>query len=795
MQYLNKWLRYAVLFVVATFMGCSSPEEKVEKYLQSGQSYFSQGSYVKADLEFRNALQINQNLVEAWYGMAQIAEKQAKWQKAYKLLSRVIELDSAHIQAHITFGKINLAAGKLDKALEESDIALKLAPDNADVRAFRAAVLYKLSDTEGAVQEANLALENDSGHVDALLVLATERLAANDAKKAIEFLNRGLKKNEQNVALQIVKVRAFNQIKDLDQAVEIFHKLIKFYPENKAFNKSLARLYIENEKWDEAEKIYRDLSMLDSTNIEAKLNVVRFLMTFRGATKAEKQLIAYIESTPDEYKYRFTLADFYLQIEKVEKSKQIYGDILIKDGNGVNGLLAKNRLAMLALSDGDKPLASKLIQEIVAVEPRNTEALIFRANLALERRDTDKAISDLRVVLRDEPGSVDALRALAKAHLQSGSLEQAKDQYIRAIQSNPANTKVSLEYAQLLLREQSNSRAEEVLQNFLVRVPNNLNGLQLLAQIKLGQQDWAAAQALAEQIRAIEGGEAVSNQVMGVAFQGRQQYDESIEAFQRAHKASPSAVQPLVALVQTYVRAGKNQAAEQFLNSVLKADEDNIFAHVLIGRLHFINKKPAKAERAFRTAISKNPEDILGYTSLAALFLQGEKLEEASAVVKQGLDKIPKNMVLRVSLASLHEKSGDIEEAIDVYKAILQENPNIDVAANNLAALLSEYRDDQASKDRALKLAERFRHTKIPYFQDTLGWVYYQVGKHDEAAPLLQKAVEALPEFPVFRYHLGMSYLADDQKQKAKEELEESLRLSGSDFPEAEKARKILGEL
>jgi cellulose synthase operon protein C len=148
---------------------------------------------------------------------------------------------------------------------------------------------------------------------------------------------------------------------------------------------------------------------------------------------------------------------------------------------------------------------------------------------------------------------------------------------------------------------------------------------------------------------------------------------------------------------------------------------------------------------------------------------------------------------LRLTQASIHELSGRFEDAIAIYEQLLKEQPNSEVLANNLASLLSDHRTDKASLSRAYELAQRFRRSEVPQFKDTLGWASFKVGKLDEAARLLKDASEKMPEMPVFRYHLGMTHLAMNRKDAARQELEKALSLGAKgDFSEAEQVKQAL---
>ena len=47
------------LLVAVSFCACSSMEEKRDKFLASGEALYEQGDYVRARLQFQNALQID----------------------------------------------------------------------------------------------------------------------------------------------------------------------------------------------------------------------------------------------------------------------------------------------------------------------------------------------------------------------------------------------------------------------------------------------------------------------------------------------------------------------------------------------------------------------------------------------------------------------------------------------------------------------------------------------------------------------------------------------------------------
>ncbi len=53
------------------------------------------------------------------------------------------------------------------------------------------------------------------------------------------------------------------------------------------------------------------------------------------------------------------------------------------------------------------------------------------------------------------------------------------------------------------------------------------------------------------------------------------------------------------------------------------------------------------------------------------------------------------------------------------------------------------------------------------YIVDSLGWVYYRLGRYDEAVTQMERAVELMPVDPVVNDHLGDTYWAVGRKREA----------------------------
>ena len=133
--------------------GCGSREERAQAYYENGMSYLEKKDYAKARIEFRNAIQRKADLLPAWQALAQIDEQEQNIPALAGTLRRITELAPDDLAAITKLARIYLLGGAnaLDQALKLANRAGEIDPKNADVLALKAAILFKLKDTDGAM--------------------------------------------------------------------------------------------------------------------------------------------------------------------------------------------------------------------------------------------------------------------------------------------------------------------------------------------------------------------------------------------------------------------------------------------------------------------------------------------------------------------------------------------------------------------------------------------------------------------------------------------------------------------
>jgi Flp pilus assembly protein TadD len=193
--------------------------------------------------------------------------------------------------------------------------------------------------------------------------------------------------------------------------------------------------------------------------------------------------------------------------------------------------------------------------------------------------------------------------------------------------------------------------------------------------------------------------------------------------------------------------------------------------------------------------IARDPGLVAAYIGLAAL---ADDTDGRIAPLQDGFAVNPQSSELALALGASYSKQGRYAQAIAVYERAIEARDN-DLIATNLAALLLDQRDDAASHEQALQLAERFANgEQHPFNHGVLGWALHKNGDSLRAVRYLEQAVAAAPDVAQLHYYLGMAYLAMGNEVNARQSLGRSVELAernGSPFTGLDQARREVAAL
>ncbi len=793
----------ALAFALAA---CDTADERSEAHYQKGLEFVTSGQTEKAMLEFRNALKLNQEAVEPRFEVAKLMLARQDFQGALGNFLRVVEIEPTHLQARANLARIYVFGQHWEDATRHIDAALEAAPTDPEIRALKSTIEYRNGDKERALEMARAVLVDDPSNGPAAVVLIGDRINEKDYPAALGLIDETLTHTPDDQGINFLKLAALEQMGDTEAVGAHLKNMTVLFPKNRRIAQSLVQWHLSKKDEAGAETALREIYERFPEDPENALNVVRFLRQTKGIDVARAEMLRLSQGETHKPAFVRALASFDYQNGQTAQAVELLESALVDMESGAEKLTTQTALANFLRVEGRDDEAKGLLENVIAADEENVDALKIRAGYAIDEDRPQDAIQDLRTALGASPQDANILTLLASAHERNGSRGLAQERLALAVQVSDNAPETSIRYARFLLRDNKLDVAANVLTDALTRAPRNMELIVELARLRLRQEDWSGASQLSQRLKAMDSPEAqnAARAIEASVLGGQEDFEGTIALIEEMREGATSLSSGLPALVATHMRAGNPEQARVEIDKVLAQEPGDLRANLTLAQFLVQQGDADEALPIFDAMIEAYPQQAASYIGLSSLLRRLGKEEEANEVVLAGIEKSANPGRLMFDRASYLETSGNIDGAIEIYEQLYDANNTSEVLANNLASLLSEHRQDPDSQDRAFAVAKRLRASDVPAFQDTYGWLLYKRGEYERALVSLTKAAEGskgqsgLANHPLVQYHLGMTYLKLERRDDAKTHLSRALELAGEDllrYPQLADAKEQLSKL
>ncbi len=365
----------------------------------------------------------------------------------------------------------------------------------------------------------------------------------------------------------------------------------------------------------------------------------------------------------------------------------------------------------------DQLTFTRELRELALQWPGNLEITLTAALIARLDNDFQRALAELDTALLNHPDDTRALVIWTQTKVELGHADAfARIESVIDNLSEPQDTQ--FQYARLLASAERFSEAEQVLTMLIENEPDEpeyrLNIAML--QIKLDQLDRAQAS-----LRALIDLGAHLDQAhlyLGRVYEALGQFDAAVAEY--------GAVKPSDQYREAIQRAG----------NLLLEDGDTLRLEAFFD--------------AQREQFAPQSESL--YLLQAEILRDGAPLN-AMAVYDQGIAHMPQSLGLKYGRAMLAESMGDISIMESDLREILRQQPNNAMTLNALGYSLTLHTTRYEEAASLIEAALRLKPGD-PAFLDSLGWVYFKLGRTIEAEDYLRNAYAQLPD-PEVAAHLG----------------------------------------
>jgi tetratricopeptide (TPR) repeat protein len=749
-------LAILVFALAASISACKKdPEVAKREFFASGNTYFDQQKYNEAAVQYRNAVQQDPKFGEARLKLAETYTNLKDFRNAYREYIRAADLLPSNVDAQIKAGTLLLLGDQAEDARTRADKALALDPKNVKAQVLRANALAGMKDLDGAIKDINEAIRLDPSQASSYANLGELQLAQGHKAEAEAAFNKAVQTNPNDVGAQLAFANYLWSTGRAQDAEAALKKAAALDPKNLLANQALATFYAASNRRAEAEPYLKKYVELSGT----------------GPAKLE-------------------LADYYIGSNRVPDATTVLQD-LAKDQQYFAE--AKTRLAALAFAAGKHEEGHKIVDEVLAKQANNAQALLTKARFLLAEHKNDDALTKAKAAVTADPQSVMGHYLLGTIYANRSDPEGAGQEFREVLKLNPRAVPAQLQLAQLEMRRGAGGSSVQLAEQAVSNQPQNPIARLVLVKSLTAKGDLPrATQELDKLLKDYPNASPVHTQA-GVLAMLRKDSAGARKEFEKAYVLDNKSIEALAGLCAIDVGSGKIPDALKRIDDQRQKTPKNAMLEVLAARTHIAAQDAGNAEAALRRAIEYDSGNLTAYVMLGQVYLSQKKMDQAVGEFESVTKVQPKNVAAHTMIGMILQTQGKNAEAQKKYEQIMTIDSRSPVAANNLAWI---YAEAGTNLDQALQLAQTAQAAlpEQPEVNDTLGFVYLKKDLATLAVPPLRVSVEKDPKNPVYHYRLGLAYSKTGDEAAARRELEASLKLSPSS-PNAEDARKILANL
>lgn len=418
--------------------------------------------------------------------------------------------------------------------------------------------------------------------------------------------------------------------------------------------------------------------------------------------------------------------------------------------------------------------AKKMAEEVLAINPENSEALILLGNAFAGQQDFTRSIETLQRVLENDPNNLQAHINLGASRFGAMQPKEAEQAFLDAVSKNPESPIALLALGNFYGFTGDLGKAEENFRKAFDLKRDDQQAVLALVRLYLAQRKPEAAQKVYED--AIAAAEDPVPLRMGLAsfHMGTGRPDAAIELLGKLREERPDDASIATRLAELQLATGKADEAEAGADALLAKDPNNVDALTLKARVLASRQDIEAAQPLIDKALELRPNQVPAYVLKVDLLQRQGNLIQAEQTARRGLEFDRTNIALRGRLAKLlavmKRSTTELQNALTEAEAILVAEPaNTDaLVARGEAALglgrLSEARADFQRLDQI--------SPDNPFYIHRLGTISALEQKFDEALRWFRAALALNPNLPDVANDLVITLVQQGKREEAMAELD-----------------------
>ena len=514
-------------------------------------------------------------------------------------------------------------------------------------------------------------------------------------------------------------------------------------------------------------------------------------MKSEALSEAEKEKNA---KAYDHY-FQGSLLDFQ---DEYEKALLQYYQALLYDSSSaqIHKAIARNQIRLQSFES-----ALIHLEKSHSLNPKDRETLNYLAEVHYNLNHFQKSIGYYKQLLALDPYNSSVQNNLIFLYSHLKMEKELLNFYKMMMDYYPDDNKFAVQYALSNIKQRNIPEAQKVLEEVVKEDSTQINALMVLGNLYEVQKDTAQAVKTYKNILSLDPrNEDILNRIYQI-LRSQGNWEEIENIYKSILESQKNNTQVRLILAETYYFQEKNDSARTVLEPVLTDDTYRFAAFELLGRIAFDREDFKEAEKYFTSLTEETPQNRFSWLFLAIIYNRQSQFQQSLLVLERSLnihqndvdllamygstlsqvdrdrDALPplekalelnkENTATITSIAAVYDKLEMWHKSDSLYKEALDKNPRNALLLNNYSYSLAQ-RDLQL--ERALEMVDRALEVDPDNgaYLDTKGWIYFKMGKFEDAQRFIQKALDSREESAEVLEHMGDIYYQLGQLEEAK---------------------------
>ncbi|MFX1365838.1 MAG: tetratricopeptide repeat protein [Promethearchaeota archaeon] len=272
---------------------------------------------------------------------------------------------------------------------------------------------------------------------------------------------------------------------------------------------------------------------------------------------------------------------------------------------------------------------------------------------------------------------------------------------------------------------------------------------------------------------------------MGVAYLTLKKYDIAIECLQKAITIKPDYAMAFNNIGLTYLNRKDYVRALEYSQRAIDIDPEIYNPWNNIGIVHLNNKAYNKALNCFQKVIDLKPDHFQAWNGMGVAFLAIREYNKAFECFQKTIEFKSDFFAAWNSMGSIYIIKKEFDKALECFEKAVKLKPDSIASWNNLGLIYLNLKNS----DKALTCFQKVIDLKPDHLKawNSIGLIYKSKKKYGKAIECLEKALEFDPNIinhVAYHSQIGYFYFQLGQFEKTIEEQNRSLDLK-KDYPPA----------